>query len=127
MTDDTSPARPPGPGRTAVLRLSGDLDYDTGQELTESLDAALADRPDVLAVDLSAVTFADSFALRLLVLAHRRLEESGGAMVLVGPLATPVRRLLEITATDGHFTIADSVAEAGAAVRGRRPARPGTP
>ncbi|MFF2348652.1 STAS domain-containing protein [Kitasatospora sp. NPDC058115] len=127
MTDDTSPVRPPGPGRTSVLRLSGELDYDTGRELTACLDAAVAERPAVLAVDLSEVTFADSFALRVLVLAHLRLQEAGGAMVLVGQLAPSVRRLLEITATDRHFTLADSVTAAERAVAGHGPAHSGTP
>ncbi|MFE9427389.1 STAS domain-containing protein [Kitasatospora sp. NPDC006697] len=125
MTDDNSLAPPPPGERVSVLALSGELDYDTGRGLTDSLQEAIAGGSAVLAVDLSRVSFADSFALRALVLAQRGIEDAGGRMVLVGPLAPAVLRLFEITSTDGFFTVVGSVEEAERAASAARPSGAG--
>lgn len=104
MTDHI--AGPPG---TTVLPLRGDLDHDNQRELAAEVDAALARATGALVLDVSAVTFADSSALRTLVLAQQRMEAADGALVLLGPLGPALRRLLEITATDGYFTVADTL------------------
>ncbi|MEU6974189.1 STAS domain-containing protein [Kitasatospora aureofaciens] len=114
MTDDTRPASPRSSEGMSVLTLHGELDYSHGEQLSATVDAALAAAPAVLAVDLSDVTFADSFALRVLVLAHQRMRTAGGSLILVGPLTIAVQRLLEATATDKHFTIAQDMAAAEA-------------
>ncbi|MEU5384816.1 STAS domain-containing protein [Kitasatospora cineracea] len=127
MTDDSGAAPDPFPAEVAVLVLSGELDYDRGAELSERMDAALAARPPVLAVDLSAVSFADSFALRVLVLANRRMRAEGGLFMLVGPLNVAVARLLEATATDRYFSLApDLTAAARTAAAALRPPATGT-
>ncbi|MEU5388287.1 STAS domain-containing protein [Kitasatospora cineracea] len=110
MTDHT-----PGPPEATVLRLSGDLDHDSERRLAEEVDAAAARSTGLLVLDVAAVTFADSSVLRTLVLAQQRMEAGAGALVLLGPLAPALRRLLEITATDGYFTVADSLPLARAA------------
>ncbi|MFF4342962.1 STAS domain-containing protein [Kitasatospora sp. NPDC001540] len=110
MTDHT--AEPP---EATVLQLRGDLDHDNERELAAAVDGALARSTGVLVLDVSAVTFADSSTLRTLVLAQQRTEAADGALVLLGPLGPAVRRLLEITATDGYFTVADSLPQALAA------------
>ncbi|WP_180290358.1 STAS domain-containing protein [Streptomyces sp. TLI_171] len=111
MTDHTSGPLGGPPGAT-VLRLRGELDLDTGRELAEAVDAAVALGSDVLVLDVSGVTFADSSTLRALVLAQQRMEEAAGVLLLAGPLTPAVRRLLEITATDEYFTVADSLRHA---------------
>ncbi|MFJ4675438.1 MULTISPECIES: STAS domain-containing protein [unclassified Kitasatospora] len=119
MTDHT-----PGPPEPTVLHLSGDLDHDSERELAEAVDAAVTRSTGALVLDVSAVTFADSSALRTLVLTQQRTEAAGGALVLLGPLAPVVRRLLEITSTDGYFTVAESLPqarEAAAALLRRHP------
>ncbi|MFD7736223.1 STAS domain-containing protein [Kitasatospora phosalacinea] len=110
MTDHT--AGPPG---ATVLHLRGDLDHDNERELAATVDEALARSSGTLVLDVSAVTFADSSTLRTLVLAQQRMEAADGALVLLGPLGPAFRRLLEITATDGYFTVADSLPSALAA------------
>ncbi|WP_158585338.1 STAS domain-containing protein [Kitasatospora sp. SolWspMP-SS2h] len=120
MTDHT-----PGPPEPTVLHLSGDLDHDSERELAEAVDAAVTRSTGALVLDVSAVTFADSSALRTLVLTQQRTEAAGGVLVLLGPLAPVVRRLLEITSTDGYFTVAESLPQAreaaAAALLRRRP------
>ncbi|GAA4877650.1 STAS domain-containing protein [Kitasatospora terrestris] len=121
---DTSEA-PGGPPGTTVLRLRGELDFTGERELAEAVDSALAGGAEALVLDLSAVTFADSSTLRTLVLAQQRMEDAAGALVLLGPLAPAVLRLLEVTATDDYFTVADSLhgARTAAAELLRRPPR----
>ncbi|WP_063830793.1 STAS domain-containing protein [Kitasatospora phosalacinea] len=113
MTDHT-----PGQPGTTVLHLRGDLDHDNERELAATVDAAVARSSGVLVLDVSAVTFADSSTLRTLVLAQQRMEAADGALVLLGPLAPALRRLLEITATDDYFTVAESMPQALAAADG---------
>ncbi|WP_157850108.1 MULTISPECIES: STAS domain-containing protein [Kitasatospora] len=117
MTDHT-----PGTPEPTVLHLRGDLDHDNEREVAAEVEAAAARSAGLLVLDVSAVTFADSSALRTLVLAQQRAEEAGGALVLLGPLGPALRRLLEITATDGYFTVADTLPQARAAAgAARRP------
>ncbi|MFB7950340.1 STAS domain-containing protein [Kitasatospora phosalacinea] len=124
MTDHTA-----GPPRATVLHLRGDLDHDNERELAATVDEAVARSTGTLVLDVSAVTFADSSTLRTLVLAQQRMEAADGALVLLGPLGPAFRRLLEITATDGYFTVADSLPLALAAageLRRRDPHATGT-
>ncbi|MFJ2026869.1 STAS domain-containing protein [Streptomyces sp. V2I9] len=123
MKDDrqSQPTEVP-PGMT-VLRLRGDLDFEDAKSLSEAVRGALAENPRVLAVDVSSVTFADSSMLRTLVETQQHMDDRSGAMVLVGPIAPPLRRLLEITATDEHFTIVDDLSRAMTVPRPHRAAR----
>lgn len=99
------------PGMT-VLRLRGDLDFEDATSMAEAVRGALGENPSVLAVDVSSVTFADSSMLRVLVETQQHMEDRAGVMVLVGPITPPMRRLLEITATDQLFTIAEDMSQA---------------
>ena len=85
------------------ITASGEIDAHTAPALATAIDAA---GPEV-ALDLSGVEFVDSSGLRVLIDAHQRLSEGGGALRLVTP-SEPVRRLLEISGVDGYLTIADS-------------------
>ena len=84
-------------GDPAVLRLSGDLDPHTAPQLTEAIEALLAEAaPGTVRIDLGGVSFIDSSGLRTLVAARESLAERGAALALVDP--TPnARRLLEVT------------------------------
>lgn len=119
MTDHT-----PGPPGPAVLHLRGDLDHDNERALAAEVDAAVARSTGLLVLDVSAVTFADSSTLRTLVLAQQRMEAADGALVLLGPLGPALARLLEITATDGYFTVADTLPLALAAAEELRRRHP---
>ncbi|WP_410586324.1 STAS domain-containing protein [Amycolatopsis sp. lyj-23] len=53
-----------------VLAAAGAVDLLTTEQLTDAVTAALARRPAVLVIDLTAVTFLDSSGLSVLARAH---------------------------------------------------------
>ncbi|MGW3583450.1 STAS domain-containing protein [Streptomyces rubiginosohelvolus] len=112
MKDDRQPQPTEVPPGMTVLRLRGDLDFEDASSLAEAVRQALVEDPRVLAIDVSSVTFADSSMLRTLVETQQHMEDRSGAMVLVGPITPPMRRLLEITATDQLFAVAENLSQA---------------
>lgn len=76
----------------AVLRLRGEVDT----LVVDAWDAGRAHASGADAVDLSAATFLDGRALRLLVRETEQSRRTGRVPELRGPSRT-VRRMLEIT------------------------------
>lgn len=88
------------------VRLQGELDIATAPEADDELRRAEAEGPDLLAVDLSGLSFMDSTGLRLVVAADQRAREAGRRLQLVrGPEA--VQRVFELTGIDGRLEWAD--------------------
>ena len=87
-----------------VLSVSGETDVTTVAELSEALTAQLADGTRHLRVDLSGLRFADSSAIRALVLAGRTLKQRGGALELANPQPV-VARALSLLGVDQAITI----------------------
>ncbi|MET9255493.1 STAS domain-containing protein [Streptomyces sp. NPDC048182] len=86
------------------LRLAGDLDYDSAQDLLESARGRLGARPapSALRLDCAGLTLCDSMGLATLLMVHRLATEAGAVLRLEecpGFLA----RLLELTGTLDHF------------------------
>ena len=85
-------------GGLAVLRIEGDLDLSTGDQLLNAVEQAVEQGCTVVAVDLSRVPFMDCAALGTLVRAVHRLGEVSGRLQVTA--ASPqVVRLLELTGT----------------------------
>src|ERR1700722_9600621 len=97
-------------GRCAVVVLSGDADV-TGQVLEDVLAAEAAKDPALLLVDLSAVSFMDSWSLHVVLRAMRGRRAGGAVGGLVCP-SGPVRRVLELTGAGQLVPVFESVAEA---------------
>jgi anti-sigma B factor antagonist len=97
-------------GRCAVVVLSGDADV-TGQVIADVLAAEAAKDPALLLVDLSAVSFMDSWSLHTVLRAMRDRRAAGSAAGLVCP-SGPVRRVLELTGAGQLAPVFASVAEA---------------
>ena len=76
-----------------VLSLSGQADVTTVAELSAALTAQLAGDARHLTVDLSGLRFADSAAIRELVLAGRKLKNRGGDLELASPQPAVARAL----------------------------------
>ncbi|WP_111552502.1 STAS domain-containing protein [Kitasatospora sp. SolWspMP-SS2h] len=114
MTDHTHGAAGADPTDVETVRARGELDWEDAQEFVRRLTTALERSPRLLVVDLAEVTFADSSVLHGLLIAHGRMADAGGRLVLAGPLREPVRRLLDLAAATGYLHLA---ADAETAVR----------
>ncbi len=92
--------------RACVVRLSGDIDMSVVPELRKDLDGALDAGCANLVLDLTAVDYADSSALGLLVWLNHRLRPASGRLVLAGA-NRDVSRILEIS---GLISVASTIA-----------------
>jgi anti-anti-sigma factor len=96
-------------GRAAVLAVAGEIDLLSAPEFADVVDAVLAGEPEILVVDLRAVTFFCSAGLQVLAAAHRRLAE--GALRVVSDSAV-TSGPLKTTGLDTWITIHPTVGEA---------------
>jgi anti-sigma B factor antagonist len=87
-----------------VITLSGEVDITTAAELSELLNGQLADETQQLTVDVAGLDFADTAAIRALLVAARRLRQRGGDLVLLRPQRA-LARVLEILGADEVVTI----------------------
>jgi anti-anti-sigma factor len=101
-------------GRSACMRVTGDLDYESADEVVEAASQLLAQQVDLidLHLDFSGLTFLDSAALSGLLLLHRRTTQSGVRLHLDHRPAF-LDRVLQVTGLHAHFAAAHSDALAG--------------
>lgn len=80
-----------------LAALSGELDLDGADRVRDSL-ARAAGLPQCrrLQVDVSELTFIDSYALGALVSARNTAAGAGAALTLVNP-SPPVRKAIQVT------------------------------
>jgi len=98
----------PGDG-AVVLLLDGELDPHTAPILRRELDALVAKGSTTVVLDMRALRFIDSSGLRVVISAHRELQDAGGELSLRS-LSDTARRLLEITGLTDHIEIVDAEA-----------------
>ena len=79
-------------GQTTRVRVTGELDLSTINQLRDELTALLAQQPGPVEVDLSAVTFFSCAAAQMLWSTHRHATNP---LTIVGA-ARAVKRLLHI-------------------------------
>ena len=91
-----------------IVTCSGRFDAYTMPEIKPVLDAATAEAPANVLVDLEAVTFIDSTALAELVRGMKNARLKEGDLVLCR-LQQSVRIIFELTRLDKAFTIVDDV------------------
>jgi anti-anti-sigma factor len=89
-----------------VLALQGDLDIASADRANVAIEEAERERPDVLVLDLSGLTFFDSTGLRLVIKAASRAKNEGRHMVVVPGPAT--HALVNTIQPDKLFEVADS-------------------
>ncbi|MDP4511540.1 STAS domain-containing protein [Nonomuraea turcica] len=68
-----------------VIGLQGELRAITVGDFFEQMGRILADRPDVVVIDLSRLEFCDFDGVAALVGAYRRARQLGAEVVLAGP------------------------------------------
>jgi anti-anti-sigma factor len=86
-----------------VIHVEGQIDSKTVTALREFIDTELQDGLSVV-LDLSAVPFMSSAGLRTLLTLHRRTQEMGVALALVG-IAPEIADTMKVTGFYDYFTI----------------------
>ncbi|MFF8830898.1 STAS domain-containing protein [Streptomyces sp. NPDC015131] len=88
----------------ARISITGDLDWDTADELTETARVCLGTVPPPrhLRIDCARLTLCDSLGLAALLMTHRNASAAGTRLHLDNRPAS-LDRLLEITGTDHLF------------------------
>lgn len=93
-------------GRQCRVQLAGEIDMGSAPILRKALLEVIETPFDQLMLDLSGVTYIDSSGVGTIVELRRRIDRSGGELVLSG-LQERVRSVFEITKLDKFFTILD--------------------
>ncbi|MFI1469292.1 STAS domain-containing protein [Streptomyces wuyuanensis] len=106
-----------GTGEVAV-RIAGDLDVDSADDLIEAARTCLDAYPSprLLRLDCEKLALCDSMGLAALLMIHR-LATAAGARLRLDHRPELLERLLELTGTLDHFTEADGCAAAARAPR----------
>lgn len=89
-------------GQGFTLTLSGRIDASNASKLDQDLLALQAQHPDTLIIDLSDVTYISSSGLRVLLMAHRRQQHSGGQLFLRNP-APKIMHIMTLCGFDQVF------------------------
>jgi anti-anti-sigma factor len=87
-----------------VLSLEGDIDLHASPAVTESLNAVIRKKPEVVVIDLSGATFIDSAGIAVLILAMQEVEAYGGKFFVSG-LKETLRSIFETSRLDRTFRI----------------------
>jgi anti-sigma B factor antagonist len=94
-----------------VVRVSGEIDVDTGPQLRDHLLGLVAGGEHNIVVDLSDVSFLDSSGLGVLVMAHKRIRTAGGTLRLAG-CQPEVVSIFHLTALDRVIEMFPTVQDA---------------
>jgi anti-anti-sigma factor len=90
----------------AIIKLGGECDVATLDELKRVLREVVSEHPDELVIDLREATFVDSLTLGALTASAKHMRTNGGRFRLVGATAVEIRRALQITGLDSYLHIA---------------------
>jgi anti-sigma B factor antagonist len=99
-------------GDVTVITLDGSLDSGTAPNAQANLEY-LIPATGTTVLDLTAMTYMSSAGLRVLLLAHRRAQQSGARIVLTG-LAPEVHEVMSATGFLDFFEVTDTVENAEA-------------
>jgi stage II sporulation protein AA (anti-sigma F factor antagonist) len=93
-------------GSRSLIRVSGEIDFDTGPQLRECVATAASQRLPV-ELDLSEVRVMDSFGLSCLIRASRDARMLGTTLTVV-KTSPAVEELFRVTGTSGLFGVPPS-------------------
>lgn len=82
-------------GRRVVVELEGELDLHGSDRLAVEVQQALSEPVELIELDATRLTFADSAGLRAVLLARAAAESSGTAF-RISAVSPPVGRVIEI-------------------------------
>ena len=95
-------------GSSALVRMRGDLDLQVVDRVTEALNQVESEKPELLVIDLSRLSFMDSSGMGAVAAAQIRAREAGREFAIVRPPAG-VRQAFDRTGLDKVITIADDL------------------
>lgn len=104
VTLTTSTAGVETSANEVTVTVSGELDMADADEVGEILTRAAAAGRAILRVDLSGLTFADSSAIKALLVGAKAAEANGVDYQLVNPHGN-VQRLLSVTGLTEALTV----------------------
>jgi len=93
---------------SVVITISGEMDMNTDDLLTELVEQVAGQRPDRVVLDMAAVRFFCAGGIHTLIRAQTTVTEAGGQLVLRRPSAM-TRLVLEITGADRLFTVSPAL------------------
>ena len=80
----------------AIAVLKGEIDHHSAKSAREQLDSFIINmQPDVLAMDMSGITFMDSSGIGLIMGRQKLMKECGGSLEVRGP-QSGIRRVLKL-------------------------------
>ena len=101
-----------------VLAVAGEFDIATAPTVTAAVQAELEADPAPLVLDLTATTFADSSACRVLVQTAKACRRRGSGLEIVCPTGnTAVRRVLDLVGMAAVAPLREGVAATAAGGR----------
>lgn len=100
----------------SVASIAGEVDISNVGQISTAL-TELSNQALGLVVDLRAVDYLDSTGISLLHDLARRLRQRSQLLVIVSPVGSPPRRVLELAALDAQTAVFDELAPAIAALR----------
>jgi anti-sigma B factor antagonist len=92
-------------GPTTTLRVAGEVDLATADELSQAAVTALRGGAEALVIDLAAVTFLDSTGLAVLVGVTNQASASGVALTIRDAVPR-VRNVIRITGLGDFLPLA---------------------
>jgi stage II sporulation protein AA (anti-sigma F factor antagonist) len=96
-------------GRSALVSIRGDLDLQVVDRVTEALSGIESEKPELLVIDLSGLSFMDSTGMGVIAAAHVRAMEEGRRFAIVNPPAL-VRQAFDRTGFGEVVTTTDDLA-----------------
>lgn len=97
---------------TALLRIDGDIDLATVEELSAGVRQVDLDRIALLVIDLQDVEFLDLSGVNALLRARDECESRGVKLAVIGPRG-PAGRVLGYIGADEELDIIDSGGDSG--------------
>ena len=98
-------------GDIKVVRIAGNLDTQTSPVTQEQLTQLIQDGATKILVDFEDLNYISSSGLRMLLVAHGRLEGTSGQLRICNP-NTMVREVFDTSGFSDIFSVYGSQAEA---------------
>jgi len=95
-------------GDRAIVTVRGDLDLQVAPRVVEEITKVEGDRPALVVIDLSGLSFLDSSGMGVIAAAQARAVDAGRRLVVVRPPYT-VRRAFELSGFDEVITVVESL------------------